>query len=81
MARRSGVAVGDYFSAAMEFAAGGNSGDGGDNIWCAASDGDISRVASLLSSGVDVNTQDEAGYSPMSVHPFLSLLVSFSSSS
>lgn len=46
----------------MEFVE--NQGDG-DNIWCAASDGDIARVTSLLAQNINVNAQDEAGYSPM----------------
>jgi ankyrin repeat protein len=61
----------------MEFAARENNGDG-ENIWCAASDGDVARVTALLSSGVDVNTQDESGYSPMSVPTlchFLTLMI------
>jgi hypothetical protein len=36
-----------------------------ENIWTAASDGDMARVQVLLGEGVDVNTQDETGYSPM----------------
>jgi ankyrin repeat protein len=36
-----------------------------DNIWVAASNGDIERVRFLLASGVSVNAQDEYGYSPM----------------
>ncbi len=49
----------------MEFVGGVVGESEGDNIWCAASDGDINRVLSLISSGVDVNSQDETGYSPM----------------
>mgnify|MGYP000648657340 CR=1 FL=1 len=37
----------------------------GENIWIAASDGDMNRVVELLESGVDVNAQDEQGYSPL----------------
>ena len=35
------------------------------NIWVASSDGNIERVKALLSEGVDVNAQDESGYSPI----------------
>ena len=35
------------------------------NIWVAASDGDLSRVKQLLVEGVDVNAQDDSGYSPL----------------
>jgi hypothetical protein len=50
----------------MEFASGNANGqDEGENIWCSASDGDIARVTILLSQGIDVNAQDETGYSPM----------------
>lgn len=35
------------------------------NIWVASSDGDMARVKELLSEGVDVNAQDEAGYSAL----------------
>ena len=41
--------------------------EGPDNIWIASSNGDISRVQLLLSEGISINGQDEAGYSPMSV--------------
>lgn len=37
----------------------------GENIWCAASDGDINRVTYLLNHNINVNAQDESGYSPM----------------
>lgn len=37
----------------------------GDNIWCASSDGDIIRVRELLDCNINVNVQDETGYSPM----------------
>lgn len=47
----------------MEFSA--NSSEEGENIWCAASDGDMARVTALLSQGIDVNAQDDTGYSPM----------------
>ena len=36
-----------------------------ENIWIASSDGDITRVIELLSSGVNINAQDEYGYSPL----------------
>ncbi len=36
-----------------------------ENIWTAASDGDLPRVQVLIREGVDVNTQDDTGYSPM----------------
>lgn len=39
--------------------------EGPDNIWIASSNGDIARVQQLLDEGVDVNVQDDAGYSPM----------------
>lgn len=42
--------------------------EGPDNIWIASSNGDITRVQQLLDQGVDVNVQDDAGYSPMWVH-------------
>ena len=35
------------------------------NIWVAASDGDLARVRQLLQEGVDVNAQDDNGYSPL----------------
>ena len=39
---------------------------GGENIWTASSDGDLERVQHLLEKeGVDVNAQDEHGYSPI----------------
>ena len=37
----------------------------GENIWIASSDGDLARVCCLLSNGVDVNAQDDSGYSPI----------------
>jgi len=37
----------------------------GENIWTAASDGDIDRVRELIESGMSPNAQDEAGYSPL----------------
>jgi hypothetical protein len=36
-----------------------------ENIWIAASDGDILQVEAFLLKGVPVNAQDETGYSPM----------------
>jgi ankyrin repeat protein len=36
-----------------------------DNIWVASSDGNLADVKKLISSGVDVNAQDEYGYSPL----------------
>ena len=35
------------------------------NIWVAASDGDLSRVKQFLQEGVDINAQDENGYSAL----------------
>ena len=39
--------------------------DESDNIWIAASDDRQSAVEAYLSSGVDVNAQDDMGYSPL----------------
>ena len=39
--------------------------EGPDNIWIASSNGDISRVQQLLTEGINVNGQDDTGYSPM----------------
>lgn len=36
-----------------------------DNIWVAASDGNLSDIKKLIASGIDVNAQDEYGYSPL----------------
>jgi len=36
-----------------------------ENIWIAASDGDLARVQQLLAAGESVNAQDESGYSPI----------------
>jgi len=36
-----------------------------DNIWVAASDGNLVEVKKLVESGVQVNSQDEYGYSPL----------------
>lgn len=49
----------------MEFT--NNQESDGENIWCAASDGDINRVTFLLNQNISVNAQDESGYSPMYV--------------
>lgn len=38
---------------------------GGENIWISSSDGDIKRVKELVASGVNINAQDEYGYSPL----------------
>jgi ankyrin repeat protein len=38
-----------------------------DNIWVAASDGNLKDVQKLIASGVNVNAQDEYGYSPLYV--------------
>jgi len=35
------------------------------NIWIAASDGDLELVRKLLDEGVSVNAKDENGYSPL----------------
>lgn len=43
----------------------GGDGDGGANLWVAASDGNEARVMELLASGMSVNAQDEYGYSPL----------------
>jgi hypothetical protein len=40
--------------------------EGAENIWVAASDGDLARVSELVESGgASVNAQDENGYSPI----------------
>lgn len=51
----------------MEFASGedGTGSTGLENIWIAASEGDIARIQTLLVEGVSVNAQDETGYSAM----------------
>lgn len=36
-----------------------------DNIWVASSDGNLAEVKKLVESGVQVNSQDEYGYSPL----------------
>lgn len=36
-----------------------------DNIWVASSDGNLADVKKLVASGVDVNAQDEYGYSAL----------------
>jgi len=37
------------------------------NIWIAASDGDLELVRKLLDEGVNVNAKDENGYNPLYV--------------
>ena len=49
----------------MEFVAQQEGEDGLENIWIAASDGDIDRIQKLLGDGISVNSQDESGYSPL----------------
>lgn len=44
-----------------------------ENIWIAASDNDIEAVKQFLENGVDVNTADENGYTPMYAIHSLSL--------
>ena len=44
---------------------GGDEGGDGENIWVAASDGDLDRVRQLLTRGVAVNARDELGYNPL----------------
>lgn len=39
--------------------------DAPDNIWIAASDGDLAAVQAFVQNGISVNAQDENGYSPM----------------
>lgn len=34
-------------------------------IWCAAMDGELSKVKKLLSSGADPNQTDSSGYTPL----------------
>lgn len=36
-----------------------------ENIWIAASDGDIEHVQKFLEHGININAQDEFGYSPL----------------
>lgn len=36
-----------------------------DNIWVACTNGDIQKVTAFLASGIDVNSQDEVGFSPI----------------
>ncbi|KAL1924562.1 uncharacterized protein VTP21DRAFT_4216 [Calcarisporiella thermophila] len=36
-----------------------------DNIWLAAGDGKLDRVKELLDSGIDVNAEDDFGYTPL----------------
>lgn len=35
------------------------------NIWTAASDGELEKVKGFVAQGMDVNAQDETGYSPL----------------
>eukprot|EP00607_Mallomonas_marina_P007865 CAMPEP_0182419486 /NCGR_PEP_ID=MMETSP1167-20130531/3938_1 /TAXON_ID=2988 /ORGANISM="Mallomonas Sp, Strain CCMP3275" /LENGTH=175 /DNA_ID=CAMNT_0024594443 /DNA_START=102 /DNA_END=629 /DNA_ORIENTATION=+ len=48
----------------MEFTENSTS-EGPENIWIASSDGDIARVQELISTGTNVNEQDDTGYSPI----------------
>jgi len=36
-----------------------------DNIWVACTDGNMNKVVAFLASGVDINAQDEYGFSPI----------------
>lgn len=36
-----------------------------DNIWVACTNGDVNKVSEFLASGIDINAQDEAGFSPI----------------
>ncbi len=54
-----------------------------ENIWVSASDGDLARVSHLVEKeGIDVNAQDESGYSPIHAaasygqHQLLAYLIS-----
>ena len=49
----------------MDFVSQAVSGQPLENIWIASSDGDITRVQQLLNEGLDVNIQDDVGYSAM----------------
>jgi hypothetical protein len=41
---------------------------GGENIWVACGDGDLTRTKFLIEEiGISVNAQDEYGYSPLHV--------------
>lgn len=50
---------------AAQLAAAMANAEGLDNIWTAASDGELEKVKGYLASGIDVNAQDETGYSPL----------------
>ena len=52
---------GSYFE--MEFVT--ETSETAENIWIAASDGDIVQVQRFLDEGVPINAQDEYGYSPL----------------
>lgn len=44
----------------------GSSTNNDDNIWCAASDGNLIRVQEIINTNISTaNAQDETGYSPM----------------
>ena len=49
----------------MNFVSNPDDDEGPDNIWIASSNGDLARVQQLLTEGISINGQDEAGYSPM----------------
>jgi uncharacterized protein len=49
----------------MNFVSAVDEGQGPENIWIAASDGDIERVKQLMEEGMSCNAQDESGYSPL----------------
>jgi len=49
----------------MEFVSQEGEAGGGENIFIAASDGDLARVQQLIGEGTSVNAQDESGYSPL----------------
>ena len=36
-----------------------------DNIWVACTNGDVNKVSEFLANGIDINAQDEAGFSPI----------------
>jgi len=36
-----------------------------DNIWVACTNGEVNKVSEFLASGIDVNAQDEYGFSPI----------------
>jgi hypothetical protein len=49
----------------MEFVSQEGEASSGENIFIAASDGDLARVQQLIGEGTSVNAQDESGYSPL----------------